>query len=234
MLFLKRLCCFLLFACISLAHPGHDVAEEAAERAEFLRRNPRTVRSCASKLKARGHEDAGVQRRQAVYESLLTKRNLPPKTLTNRDFATYNFSHFSSDATINYTTRPAVLFGDDSSCMLQPDVTQGPYYVNGELIRENVAEGQGGIPLFLQMQFVDTSTCEPIPNMWVDLWHCNATGVYSGVVANGNGNSNDTSNLDATFLRGINLTNSAGVAHFQTIFPGHYLGKFILADGEPY
>lgn len=230
MLFLKYLWCFLLFTSVSLAHPGHDVAEEAAERADFLRRNPRPVRSCASKLKARGHEDAGVQCRQAVYESLLKKRNLPPKTLITRDVATYNFSHFSSDATINNTTSAAILFVDDSSCMLQPDVTQGPYYVNGELIRENVAEDQGGIPLFLQMQFVDTSTCEPIPDMWVDLWHCNATGVYSGIVANGNGNSNDTSNLDATFLRGINRTNSAGVAHFQTIFPGHYSGKLSSAD----
>jgi hypothetical protein len=54
---------------------------------------------------------------------------------------------------------------------------------------------------------------------------CNATGVYSGVVATGNGNSNDSSNLDATFLRGIQPTDTDGTSLFKTIFPGHYTGR---------
>jgi protocatechuate 3,4-dioxygenase beta subunit len=41
----------------------------------------------------------------------------------------------------------------------------------------------------------------------------------------GNGNSADTSNLDATFLRGIQETDSDGVVQFQTVFPGHYSGR---------
>ena len=52
--------------------------------------------------------------------------------------------------------------------------------------------------------------------------HCNSTSVYSGVVASGNGDNTDSSNLDATFLRGLQPTDSDGVAQFQTRFPGHY------------
>jgi hypothetical protein len=57
------------------------------------------------------------------------------------------------------------------------------------------------------------------------MWHCNATGVYSGIVANGNGDSSDESNLDNTFLRGIQKTDSDGVAQFESIFPGHYTSR---------
>lgn len=51
------------------------------------------------------------------------------------------------------------------------------------------------------------------------------TGVYSGVVASGNGDSSDTSNLNNTFLRGIQETDSDGVATMETIFPGHYTSR---------
>lgn len=57
------------------------------------------------------------------------------------------------------------------------------------------------------------------------MWHCNSTGVYGGVIANGNGDSTDTSNIDNTWLRGIQPTNSDGVAQFSSIFPGHYTGR---------
>ena len=117
------------------------------------------------------------------------------------------------------------LFGDNSSCLLQPEVTQGPYYVNGELIRKDVRENQEGVPLLLDIQVIDTTTCEPVPALYFDLWHCNATGVYSGVSASGNGDASDTTNLDNTFLRGIQQTDLNGVVQFQTIVPGHYTGK---------
>lgn len=70
-------------------------------------------------------------------------------------------------------------------------------------------------------------TCDPIPDMHLEIWHCNATGVYSGVVANGNGNINDQGNIDATFLRGIQKTDADGVAQFESIFPGHYIGRAV-------
>lgn len=51
--------------------------------------------------------------------------------------------------------------------------------------------------------------------MYIDIWNVNATGVYSGVVAKGNGDSSDLSNLDATFLRGLRSTNNDGVVQLR-------------------
>ncbi len=98
--------------------------------------------------------------------------------------------------------------------------------MNGELIRFDLHEDQAGIPLFADVQFLDMTTCEPLANVYTDWWHCNSTGVYSGVSASGNGNSDtDTSNLDATFLRGIQSTDSDGVVRFESLIPGHYTGR---------
>lgn len=58
-----------------------------------------------------------------------------------------------------------------------------------------------------------------------DIWSANSTGVYSGVQSNGNGNYDDTSNLDNIALRGIQQADDDGVVQFSTIFPGHYTGR---------
>ncbi|GIZ43996.1 hypothetical protein CKM354_000720500 [Cercospora kikuchii] len=210
----------------SIAHPGHNVAEEAAERAEFFRSlKPRSVRSCANELKRRGHMEQSLARRQAFAKHARAKRGLATdKPLVRRDFADYNISHASTSG-VKFGDDETLLFQDNSSCILQPEVTQGPYYIDGELIRNDMSEDQEGVPLFLDVQFIDTSDCSPVPAVYVDAWHCNATGVYSGVAASGNGNSDDTSNLDNTFLRGLQQTDVNGVVQFESIVPGHYTGR---------
>jgi protocatechuate 3,4-dioxygenase beta subunit len=97
--------------------------------------------------------------------------------------------------------------------------------VTGEYFRKDVTEDQAGVPLYLDIQVVDIETCEVLPNVALDIWHCNSTGVYSGVVANGNGDSSVQDNINATFLRGIQGTDSDGVVQFETIVPGHYTGR---------
>lgn len=69
------------------------------------------------------------------------------------------------------------------------------------------------------------ATCDPVPDAMIEIWHCNSTGVYSGIVASGNGDSSDASNINATFLRGLQPTDSDGVAQFTTLFPGHYTSR---------
>ncbi|CAK1358750.1 unnamed protein product [Cercospora beticola] len=143
-----------------------------------------------------------------------------------RDFADYNVSH-ASNLDVGLGSDERELFADDSSCLLQPETTQGPYYVDGEIIRNDMSEDQVGIPLYLSIQLVDTSTCEPVPAVFVDVWHCNSTGVYSGVINPSNGNPNDTSNQETTFLRAVQQTDINGVVQFQSIFPGHYIGRAV-------
>lgn len=97
--------------------------------------------------------------------------------------------------------------------------------VGGEYIRRDVRETQQGVDTIIDYQVIDVDTCDPIPNVYLEMWHCNSTGVYSGIVANGNGDSSDESNIDATYLRGIQKTDSDGVAQFETTFPGHYTSR---------
>ncbi|KAF3911350.1 hypothetical protein ABW20_dc0100039 [Dactylellina cionopaga] len=107
-----------------------------------------------------------------------------------------------------------------------PEVTEGPYFVSGEYVRTDISEGQKGVTLYLDIQVIDTNTCEPVTDAYFDAWHTNATGVYSGVIASGNGDgSNDPTNLNNTFCRGVQFTDADGVIKFKTVFPGHYSGR---------
>jgi len=97
--------------------------------------------------------------------------------------------------------------------------------VSGEYVRENIIEDQEGVELILDTQVIDMATCDPVPDTMIEIWHCNSTGVYSGIVASGNGDSSDATNINATFLRGLQPTDTEGVAQFTTLFPGHYTGR---------
>lgn len=115
-------------------------------------------------------------------------------------------------------TLASEIFAANTSCILSPEVTDGPYYVTGEMIRKNVVEDQTGIELYLEVQYVDVTTCEPVPQLYVDVWNCNSTGYYSGVESGQGG-------LNTTFLRGVQETDEDGVVTFETLFPGHYEGR---------
>jgi protocatechuate 3,4-dioxygenase beta subunit len=116
------------------------------------------------------------------------------------------------------------------SCVLTPELTEGPYYIAGEKVRRNITEGRPGTPLTLRATAVNASTCKPIAGATVDIWHCDAGGVYSGFGSAstggpGGGGSGPTDKL--TFLRGIQKTSASGVAAFQTIYPGWYRGRAV-------
>ncbi|KAF4344282.1 protocatechuate 3 4-dioxygenase beta subunit [Fusarium beomiforme] len=213
---------FALAASIVSAHPGHDIAHEAAERREFLNSVKRSsLAHCAPKLRARGVEARNIARRSAQVNKARQKRSLKKR---EADTA-LNTSHNKTSQGFSPCTAPSVLFASINSCVLTPEVTQGPYYVAGEYVRENIIEDQEGLNILLDYQVIDVETCDPVPNVYLEMWHCNSTGVYSGVVANGNGDSSDESNIDKTWLRGIQKTDSDGVAQFESIFPGHYTSR---------
>ena len=67
-------------------------------------------------------------------------------------------------------------------CVLTPGLTDGPYYLDDMLVRNDITEGKAGIPMALRITVVDASTCAPIENAAVDIWHCDGNGYYSGFV----------------------------------------------------
>jgi protocatechuate 3,4-dioxygenase beta subunit len=113
---------------------------------------------------------------------------------------------------------PAAVASGAVRCVLTPEQTEGPYYIPNEKIRRNITEGKHGVPLTLRATVVDASTCKPIKGAAVDIWHCDAGGVYSGF---GPGSSS------RTFLRGIQRTSLNGVAVLKTIYPGWYQGRTV-------
>jgi protocatechuate 3,4-dioxygenase beta subunit len=113
---------------------------------------------------------------------------------------------------------PAAVASGAVSCVLTPEQTEGPYYIPGELVRRNITEGRPGTLLTLRTVVVDASTCRPIKNAAVDVWHADAGGVYSGFGA-GAGNR--------TFMRGIQRTSAKGLAQFRSVYPGWYPGRTV-------
>jgi protocatechuate 3,4-dioxygenase beta subunit len=118
-----------------------------------------------------------------------------------------------------------------AACVLTPELTEGPFYVESELVRQDITEGKPGVPLRLRIAVTDQTGCAPLANAAVDVWHCDAQGSYSGISGENPGGAADTpttdENLTTTFLRGVQLTDDAGVAEFETLYPGWYMGRTV-------
>lgn len=113
---------------------------------------------------------------------------------------------------------PAAVESGAVSCVLTPEMTEGPYYIAGERVRRNITDGHPGTPLLLRLAVVDASTCKAIKGAAVDVWHADAAGNYSGFGAG---------RASRTFMRGIQKTNANGIATFLTVYPGWYQGRTV-------
>ncbi|WP_210585326.1 intradiol ring-cleavage dioxygenase [Streptomyces sp. GESEQ-35] len=138
----------------------------------------------------------------------------------------------------------------DACYLLTTETTEGPYYIDADKIRRDVTEDQEGIPLMLALKVIDAETCRPVRNAAVDIWHCSATGIYSGYEDMGNGGGGGTPPTDAPtgpppsggpggpgghqeptdderYLRGTWRTDKHGQVTFRTVFPGWYRGRCV-------
>ena len=115
------------------------------------------------------------------------------------------------------------------ACVVRPALTEGPYFVDEKLnrsdIRSDPADGttRPGVPLRLALRVgrLTRGACAPLPGAMVDLWHCDALGVYSDVQDPGG------VTLGKKFLRGYQVTDGEGLARFTTIYPGAYRGRAV-------
>lgn len=119
----------------------------------------------------------------------------------------------------------ASLFDDAASCTLAPEESEGPYYFDVDSIRSDIREDRSGTTLRVAVRVQDAEACTPIENAVVDIWHCDAGGLYSGFEAASFGVGNQTD--EETYLRGAQVTNSEGIVQFVTVYPGWYRGRTV-------
>jgi protocatechuate 3,4-dioxygenase beta subunit len=120
------------------------------------------------------------------------------------------------------------------SCAVVPELTEGPYYIDVERVRSDIREDRQGTPLTLAIRVRNFSDCAPRANAVVDIWHCDATGNYSGFEGGGSGGpppgggGGGNSPTDTKrYLRGSQITAADGIARFVTIYPGWYRGRTV-------
>ena len=140
----------------------------------------------------------------------------------------------SSTATAGATPAASVLASPSAtasaagvlpSCVVAPELTEGPYYLDVNLersdIRANTGDGAVAEGAVLELGWlvsqVDGDGCMPLDGAIVDVWHCDALGVYSGVQGS----------AGTDFLRGFQRTDANGAAAFTTVYPGWYTGRAV-------
>ncbi|KAK6066925.1 hypothetical protein SCUP234_11870 [Seiridium cupressi] len=225
------------FAGFAAAHPGekheaHKMKREIVARNHAARLGARSLSDCSGSAHALALRTRSIQRRADAVRNLRQKRGIEAPAVKSKreltDLQAWEAINHNQTGVYNYDMFTALeeVFSANTSCILAPEVTDGPYYVVGEYLRSNVKETQysEGVDLFLEVQYIDVNTCQPIPAVAVDIWNANATGVYSGIYTDGNYAADG---LNSTYLRGIQLTDHDGVASFETIFPGHYDGRAV-------
>ncbi|OJJ88524.1 intradiol ring-cleavage dioxygenase [Aspergillus glaucus CBS 516.65] len=202
-------------ACVAVAHPGPHAH---IPRAEMARRADLSSK-CSNKV--------------ARFNEKRWKRSLAKRSS-------------SGNSTFQITTEaPHYQTIQNETCVLAPEVTEGPYWwPESQTLRQDMTEGQSGVPLWLDVGVLDMATCEPLEDVLVDFWHCNATGSYSSFtglspntpfetllkqlnVSDYGMGSTDLHTDDTTFLRGMWPTDKNGMMEMKTVFPGFYVERAI-------
>ncbi len=115
------------------------------------------------------------------------------------------------------------------ACVVKPALTQGPYFVDEKLNRADIRSDPGtgtvkqGAPLTLTFNVskVANNACAVLSGASIDVWHCDALGVYSDATDPG------FNTKGQKFLRGYQVTDQSGKATFTTIYPGWYQGRAV-------
>ncbi len=163
--------------------------------------------------------ESAVSRRRLMLGTLTVVAGAVVAACTGRTQSASTSSPSPSSAPATPVATPA--------CVVTPTETEGPYFVDERLNRSDITSNptdgaaRPGVPLALTFTIarVGSGGCTALSGAQVDVWHCDAGGVYSDVAAN--------DSAGKKFLRGYQVTDSSGVAKFTTIYPGWYQGRAV-------
>ncbi len=159
-----------------------------------------------------------------------TATNTPPATKTAVPATRTATATGTATATATVPTMtPATGVATLPSCIVRPELTEGPYFVDEMLNRSDVRSDPGtgkvseGAELQLTMRVsqISGTDCLPLAGAQVDIWHCDALGVYSGAT------NQSVNSQGQKFLRGYQVTDANGAVTFTTTYPGWYRGRAV-------
>jgi protocatechuate 3,4-dioxygenase beta subunit len=143
--------------------------------------------------------------------------------------ATIGASPGASSTAATGASAAASSAGVPPSCIVRPAETEGPYFVDEKINRSDIrpepstgALSEGAkLDLTFAVAKISGSSCTPFADVLVDVWHCDALGIYSDV------NDPGFQTSGKKFLRGYQVTDAGGGARFTTIVPGWYQGRTV-------
>jgi protocatechuate 3,4-dioxygenase beta subunit len=144
------------------------------------------------------------------------------------DSATGGPTSAATNAATNPATNAATTMTPEQlSCVMTPELTEGPFFVDERLDRSDIrtdpstGDAVEGVPLKLTLvaYAVQNGGCTPLQDATIDVWHCDAGGLYSDVAQN--------NTVGQQFLRGLQTTDKSGMVTFTTIYPGWYMGRTV-------
>ena len=136
-----------------------------------------------------------------------------------------DFKYVSGGTKAMTGTYPDPFVGLEPDCTLTCAQTLGPCFADVQKVRRDVTEGKVGLPMRLAFRLLDANTCEPVENASVEIWETDVDGVYSADTPAEMCHTGNPDVVNETWLRGIQFTDAAGRADFDTVYPGWYPGR---------
>lgn len=121
---------------------------------------------------------------------------------------------------------PDPFAGAAGACTLYVSATEGPCTEAMDRVREDISEGETGLPMRLALRFVDAA-CKPVANAKVKIWHTELSGSYTGDTPNDAMCVTVPAAGEKHAFRGVQTTDANGVVYFDSCFPGWYGGRAI-------
>jgi protocatechuate 3,4-dioxygenase beta subunit len=137
---------------------------------------------------------------------------------------------YGGDTTYAGSTSSAIsiaVTAGTATCTETLEGEEGPYFVDDSdsgYNRSNIltsidgTDSQTGVSFVITLYVYDSeNSCAAMEGVQVDIWHCNASGIYSA--------ESSESTTGESWLRGYQITDSSGKVQFTTIIPGWYSGR---------
>src|SRR3989442_651690 len=141
-----------------------------------------------AKRKPRWKLEAGSWRQITMAPHDLTRRELLALAGSAAAAGLLGCGSAAAGSTTSSPTSPTPTAG---SCVMTPQLTEGPYFVDERLNRSDIRVDpstgvvSAGVPLTLNVRVsqIAGGACSALAGAFVDIWHCDAGGVHSDEAA---------------------------------------------------